>query len=140
VKKAEPDKWIRDWMLNCPLGHHIQREEVAFLYSGETYNNALHAFTATLHAAHEKAIVIPEGHIMLPGRRVVKVLGTLPMTADGCVVGFLENTCLYEPDDDHPNDPTEVDSLNDAADARTCYSTRQAARAAKSPTTTGDSK
>lgn len=27
---------------------------------------------------------IPEGHVMLSDGRVVKVLGTLPMTADGC--------------------------------------------------------
>lgn len=37
----------------------------------------------------------PPGHVLLPDGRCVKVLGTLPMTADGCVVGI--------DDSDEPN-------------------------------------
>lgn len=34
-----------------------------------------------------RRIEVPAGHIKLDDGRVVKVLGTLPMTADGCLAG-----------------------------------------------------
>lgn len=43
----------------------------------------------TQQAFHDliNALTVPDGHVRLPSGEDVKVLGTLPMTADGCVVG-----------------------------------------------------
>ncbi len=48
-----------------------------------------------LALALDAARAVPEGHVRLPDGREVKVLGTLPMTADGCVATI--NGTFYTP-------------------------------------------
>ena len=45
------------------------------------------AYARGLADGRKEAANIPTGSIMLPGGRVVKVLGDLPMTVDECVIG-----------------------------------------------------
>lgn len=44
-------------------------------------------YIAAAIQAERDAANPPAGHVKLSGGRVVKVLGSLPMTADGCVIG-----------------------------------------------------
>lgn len=97
-------------------------------------------------AALTSAANVPEGHVMLPGGRVVKVLGTLPMTADGCVA--TESQDVFVPENGWPARVRWSDEegwlaecdASGAGDWRCysvalCYSTREDALAAR---TTGD--
>lgn len=81
------------------------------------------------------ARLMPTGHVLTHDGVVRKVLGTLPVTADGCVMGegarmFLESGAEVEPHifichipADHDYDPS--------FHIRDCYSTREAASSAQ---------
>lgn len=86
----------------------------------------------------------PKGHVLTDDKVVRKVLGTLPITADGCVIG--RRVSVFSVYWSYPgSDVAEVcyDSelwrvhgpRTQSFDASTCYSTREAAEAAKKETT-----
>jgi len=95
-------------------------------------------------AALVEARKAPEGHVIDDRGVVRNVLGTLPITADGCVVGegaspafWIDGNIIIEgrmgcepqayfPD---PNVPAMIFSPN--AGVKSCYSTSEAAEAAK---------
>lgn len=76
---------------------------------------------------------VPEGHVRTPDGVDRKVLGTLQITADGCVIGEgADLFCWWQPqytDDgpilEHRHGPSGV------IDPKGCYSTREAAQSAR---------
>lgn len=81
----------------------------------------------------------PPGHVLLPDGRCVRVLGELPMTADGCVIGRNARLWLDLPDvtaycGEVFCDPIvwQADGPSACVEPNQCYSTREAALAARS--------
>lgn len=94
----------------------------------------------SMHAAIVRALQAartpPPGHIIDDAGVVRKVMGTLPMTADGCVVGDAAH--LWTNNAGEVNalradaiGATEFGEDGDFYEAAECYSTREAAEAAK---------
>lgn len=74
-------------------------------------------------------VKVKEGHVRLPDGREPMVLGTLPMTADGCVAG--SGARVWGGREDLPPIAREVAVVTDCERGRWpvewCYSTREAA-------------
>lgn len=92
------------------------------------------AIAAALTAERERARP-PQGCVRLPDGRDVKVLGTLPLTKDGCVVGNHAELWIWdcEPIKLRADNIGATDVHGDDAfyEAGECYSTRAAAEAAR---------
>jgi len=75
----------------------------------------------------------PAGHIMEADGTIRKVLGTLPVTADGCVCGELVPLWVWTDDDGLQPDNSDRLFLADynGHPVEYCYSTREAAEAAR---------
>lgn len=71
---------------------------------------AIAAYASALRAA----ATVQEGCVMLPGGKVVKVLGTLPMTADGCVVGDGASIWYPATENWHVSEPMRSPSHNES--------------------------
>ena len=104
----------------------------------ENMNEAVESIAAAIQA--ERDVRPPKGHVVTDDGVVRKVLGTLPITADGCVIG--RRVSVFSVYWSYPgSDVAEVcyDSelwrvhgpRTQSFDASTCYSTREAAEAAK---------
>lgn len=82
----------------------------------------------------ERDVRPPKGHILTDDGVVRKVLGTLPITADGCVVGDGARV-YYEVIGQFSGEPIicewDVTGAGDDIKVDTYYSTREAAEAAK---------
>ena len=96
---------------------------------------------ADIAAAIDEARTVPDGHIR-EGVTDRKVLGTLPVTADGCVVGT--DAVLHHPDAEGPSfeinyEPffdvidlsQEGDQIGGTRPVGECYSTEAAAEEAR---------
>lgn len=117
----------------------------------ENMKEAVESIAAAIQA--ERDVRPPKGHIVTDDGVVRKVLGTLPMTADGCVATI--NGTFYTPQDGDPDGICGMAAWaeNNAPVGRRlgfcvsyvgsyrtwnsneCYSTREAAEAAKKETT-----
>lgn len=87
-----------------------------------------------LSAELTRRMTPPEGHVRLPDGKDVKVLGTLPMTADGVVVGEGASPLwIWTDDDGLQNDGTSRLHLDHYDDypVEYAYSTHEAAEAAR---------
>lgn len=83
----------------------------------------------------------PKGHIIDDTGTVRKVLGTLPLTADGCVIGPVEGTYARVWNNDQWSNNAELYIRDDGRwgamfgpqwrPLECCYSTREAAEAAR---------
>lgn len=90
-------------------------DHVAATTKIKEYRDALHK---ELVAAHQELDAIAsalaargrvrEGHVRLPDGMEVKVLGTLPMTADVCIVG--DGVELHHPDCGPSSMPTQIEA------------------------------
>lgn len=109
--------------------------------SGLKYQSAATDLVRNIALALDAARKVPEGCVRLPDGRDVKVLGTLPMTADGCVVApgarvhynFIEGTetlVVFGTFAGQFDCGMESNSeWTDVRDSDKCYSTREAAEA-----------
>jgi hypothetical protein len=96
-----------------------------------------HRFKRAVLPLLRSALNPPDGCVRLPDGSEPKVLGTLPMTADGCVVGNHAN--LWANDGEVNPMRLRVDNIGcsdwgdgeDFWEAGECYSTREAAEAAR---------
>ncbi len=102
--------------------------DVAEMLAGET-EKALAELT--------RRTEVPKGHVKLDDQRVVKVLGTLPMTADGCVLGgsvtVYAHYCGDILDGYSPKQTCRFydDGSVSWVESSVCYSTRESALAAQ---------
>lgn len=81
----------------------------------------------------ESSLRAPKGHVIDEEGRVVRVLGTLPMTADGCIVGNDGRVFASVRMSDWTMEVQEVRPIywqDNEVDSSECYSTREAAEAA----------
>lgn len=117
--------------------NHVRRAVVGWHSTQEDGERAVERIEASVSAAiqAERDARPPKGHVITDDGVIRKVLGELPTTKDGCVVGdgarlwtqnAGETNCL-------PVDcigATEFGEDGDFYPAEECYSTRQAAEAA----------
>lgn len=106
------------------------------------------SLAALIHEAVAE-VTPPKGHILADDGKVRKVLGSLPITADGCVAGLGGNCVVWSNvtgpvdcgfltlklDDDFPDDPPiaglrTADGVDFDIRVEATYSTREAAEAA----------
>lgn len=82
-------------------------------------------------AAALRSLIPPAGHVTLSDGRVAIVVGLLPMTADGCVIGAGLHKLWY-PGEDRPRTggASDCGAWINGTFKRTweCYSTREAAQ------------
>ena len=97
--------------------------EVYEQVNGHHPREALDAIRDALLSAHR----VPEGCVRLPDGREVKVLGELPMTADGCVIAH-NNIPVWHIDKTGQAMCLSYRHINEAL---AWYSTRAAAEAAR---------
>lgn len=123
---------VRDW---CEV--YLEMIVDSF---GEMSGSAIHMSDAITAALDAK--LPPPGHIITDDGTVRKVLGTLPVTADGRVLGDWASVFVHQLNGDIGAGCTRTTTyswtattpgraVNQPYAANTCYSTREAAEAAR---------